>query len=147
MSPKTKESIREELFGPFLMAVLTAHMEQSRHIGLEDFVFCGVDGGPLNPDVLRKDVLYPILDRLQIPRSKRSSGFHGFRHSGASIVNDKTGNLKLTQRFLGHADLSTTADRYTHVFDESRRAAAVALERAIFGESVPHCSPKKEQEV
>lgn len=30
------------------------------------------DGGPLNPDVLRRDVLYPILDRLGIARSRRA---------------------------------------------------------------------------
>jgi len=47
----------------------TGHQEQ------EDFVFCSKDGFPLSPDVLRKDVLYPILDRLRIPRSS-GAPFH-----------------------------------------------------------------------
>ena len=58
-------------------------------------MFCKKDGSALDPDVLRKDALYPILDRLGIPRKKGASGFHTFRHSAASIVNDRTGNLKL----------------------------------------------------
>ncbi len=60
------------------------------HRGPDDFVFCKKDGSALDPDVLRKDALYPILDRLGIPRKKGASGFHTFRHSAASIVNEQT---------------------------------------------------------
>jgi integrase len=59
-------------------------------------------------------VLYPTLDRLGIARNSRAAGFHTFRHSAATIVNQKTGNLKLVQKLLGHSNLSTTADVYTH---------------------------------
>ena len=59
-------------------------------------------------------MLYPILDRLGIPRTSRAAGFHTFRHSAATIVNQKTGNLKLVQKLLGHSHLGTTADVYTH---------------------------------
>jgi integrase len=61
-------------------------------------------------------------------------GFHCFRHSAASLINAKTGNLKLTQRFLGHANISTTADIYTHISEAMEREAAVALEQSIFGD-------------
>ena len=50
-------------------------------------MFCEKDGSPLDPDVLRKDALFPILDRLGLPRKKGASDFHTFRHSAASIVN------------------------------------------------------------
>jgi len=76
----------------------------------------------------------------------RRTAFHTFRHSAASFLNEQTGNLKLAQRFLGHADISTTANIYTHPSSESEREAAVAIERAIFGESVPNCSRNREQE-
>jgi len=55
----------------------------------EDFVFCKEGGSTLNPDVLRRDVLYPTLDRLGIVRNRRAAGFHTFRHSAATIVNQK----------------------------------------------------------
>ena len=97
-------------------------------------MFCNEDGSPLNPDVLRRDVLYPALDRLGIARSTRAAGFHTFRHSAATIVNQKTGNLKLVQKLLGHSNLSTTADVYTHTSADADRNAALALEQAIFGD-------------
>jgi integrase len=87
--------------------------------------------------VLRKDVLYPALDRLQIARSARAAGFHTFRHSAASFINAQTGNLKLAQRFLGHSQLSTTADIYTHTSEKAERETAVVLEKVIFGDLFP----------
>jgi len=95
------------------------------------------DGSALDPDVLRKDALHPIWDRLGIPRKKGASGFHPFRHLAASIVNEQTGNLKLAQKFLGHSTIKMTADIYTHASAEAERGAAVALERAIYGDLFP----------
>ena len=54
-----------------------------------------------------------------------------------SFLNEQTGNLKLAQKFLGHADIGTTADIYTHTPNEAERGAAVAIERAIFGDLFP----------
>jgi integrase len=115
------------------LSALTAQKQNSNHRGQDDFVFCKDDGSPLNPDVLRRAVLYPTLDRLGIARHSRA-GFHTFRHSAATIVNQKTGNLKLVQKLLGHSNLSTTADVYTHTSVDANRSAALALEEAIFGD-------------
>jgi integrase len=134
VTPKTEGSVRVIYFGPSLLAALMAQKQNSNHNGPEDFVFCKEDGQPLNPDVLRRDVLYPALDRLGITRTRRAAGFHTFRHSAATIVNQKTGNLKLVQKLLGHSNLSTTADVYTHTSADADRRAALALEQAIFGD-------------
>ena len=134
VTPKTEGSVRLIYFGPSLLAALMAQKQNSNHNGPEDFVFCKEDGSPLNPDVLRRDVLYPTLDRLGIARTSRAAGFHTFRHSAATIVNQKTGNLKLVQKLLGHSNLSTTADVYTHTSPDADRSAALALEQAIFGD-------------
>jgi integrase len=48
--------------------------------------------------------------------------FHDLRHDCASKVLRATGNLKLTQRVLNHADVRTTM-RYAHVRDEEISAA------------------------
>jgi len=48
--------------------------------------------------------------------------FHDFRHDLATKLLRKTGNLKLVQRALNHADLKTTL-RYAHVQDEEVAAA------------------------
>jgi integrase len=134
VTPKTEGSVRLIYFGPSLLAALVAQKQNSNHNTPEDFVFCKEDGSPLNPDMLRRDVLYPTLDRLGIARTRRAAGFHTFRHSAATIVNQKTGNLKLVQKLLGHSNLSTTADVYTHTSADADRSAALALEQAIFGD-------------
>jgi integrase len=136
-STKTRSSVREILFGEVLSRHLTDHLQGSRHIGPQDFVFSKEAGGPLHPDILRRDVLYSALDRSGIPRPTRVSGFHMFRHSAATFLNQQTGNLKLAQKFLGHADITTTANIYTHTSSDSDRGASVAIERAIFGDLFP----------
>lgn len=134
VAPKTEGSVRVIYFGPSLLSALRAQKQNSNHNAPDDFVFCKEDGSSLNPDVLRRDVLYPTLDRLGIARNSRAAGFHTFRHSAATIVNQRTGNLKLVQKLLGHSNLSTTADVYTHTSADADRSAALALEQAIYGD-------------
>jgi integrase len=135
--PKTAGSVRTIFFGDVLAKRLTEHFQHAGCHRPDDFVFCRKDGTPLHPDVLRKDVLYPILDRVGIARSSGASGFHTFRHSAASILNQQTGNLKLAQKLLGHSTIDMTADVYTHISAEAEREAALAIERAIYGDLFP----------
>jgi integrase len=137
VTTKTAASVRTIPFGEALAGVLEKHLQTSRHIGASDPIFCKADGSPRHPDVMRKDVLYSILDRSGIPRKARSSGFHTFRHSAASFINAQTGNIKLAQKMLGHSNLSTTADIYTHTSADLDREAASAIEREIFGNLFP----------
>ena len=137
VTPKTRSSRDSIWFDVKLTQILTEHRDNSSHTAPDDFVFCGPDGGPLNPDVLRRDVLYPALDRLRIPRVKGASGFHAFRHTAGSVVEARTGRLKLAQRLLRHSNVSTTADIYTHVTKQGEREAAIALEGAYFGDLFP----------
>ena len=117
---------------------MLVHKQQSAFTLRDDFVFCRLDGSPCDPDHLRKEVLYPAMDRAGIKRLPRSHGFHLFRHTAASIVHKETGSVKLAQRQLGHSNMSTTADVYIHPDDEEARKAAEVLARAI---CPPYCPP------
>jgi integrase len=59
-----------------------------------------------------------IRARAQIPDFR----FHDFRHDFASKLLRHTGNLKLVQKALNHADIKSTM-RYAHVLDDEVRAA------------------------
>jgi integrase len=122
------------LIPEMLEVVLQDHMASSPRQGPEDFLFHKEDGSPVDPDVFRSDVLYPVLRQLGIPIVPRASGFHMFRHTAASLINKETGNMKLSQAQLGHANVQITADVYTHVDEGQKRKAAEALERGILGE-------------
>jgi integrase len=125
VDPKTEDSLRVIQIGDVLTRVLSEHQRQSSHNKPDDFIFFKPDGSHLDPDVMRKDVQYPILDRLGIPREKRS-GFQAFRHS-AGIVDQETGNMKWAQALLGHSDFAMTADTYVHPSTESEREASEVL--------------------
>ena len=65
-------------------------------------MFTNGAGRSLNPDDLRKRVLYPAMDKAKIERrTDRAYGFHLFRHSAGSQMHEATGDLKQTQSFLG----------------------------------------------
>jgi integrase len=50
------------------------------------------------------------------------TNFHTLRHTAATWILKKTGNLKLTQQILGHSSIQTTL-KYAHVLDEEKRQA------------------------
>lgn len=63
-------------------------------------------------------------------RTKKRAGlvdfrFHDTRHTAATRLVRKTGNLKLAQEMLGHSDLATTS-RYAHVTKNDLRAGMEA---------------------
>lgn len=96
---------------------------------MRDFVFCKRDATPLNPDILRKNVHYPGLDRLDIARSASGSGAIGptlgwefHRRRGVSETFTET---------VGRSTINMTADVYPHISAEAEREGALAVERAI----------------
>jgi integrase/recombinase XerD len=65
---------------------------------------------------------------------------HLFRHTLAQGVLETTGNLKVTQELLGHAQLSTTAEQYARV-DEPALVAAVAAAKTAFDRALHRAAP------
>jgi integrase/recombinase XerD len=55
-----------------------------------------------------------------------------FRHTVAQAVMETTGNLKVAQELLGHAQVTTTADLYMHV-DERMLVDALLAVRSRTG--------------
>jgi integrase len=87
----------------------------------------------INGEQLVKGKRYPITEgglnsewRRMRPRAKVVDfRFHDFRHDAATKMLRDTGNLKLVQRALNHADIKSTT-RYAHVLDDD---LATALDR------------------
>ena len=57
--------------------------------------------------------------------------FHDLRHSCASILLAHNVPMKMIQDWLGHSDMSTTADIYSHIDSTSKLASAEAMEAAL----------------
>ena len=84
-------------------------------------------GTPPSPDSVRRRGIYPAFRRAGIPIIPRESGCHVFRHLAGSIIHQQTGSLKLVQTQLGHSNVSTSGDIYTHVDEESLEQTAKIL--------------------
>jgi integrase/recombinase XerC len=106
-------------------------VRRARSAAADAPVFCGLEGGRLQPTILA----------AIIRRAAEGAGLekrvtaHTLRHTAATWLRQHTGDTRLVAAYLGHADLSTVS-RYAHVAaDELHSAAATLAARA---EARPH---------
>jgi integrase len=59
-------------------------------------------------------------------------GRHSFRHSHATLLSETGQSLKTAQAILGHSDLETTLNVYTHAIPESQRRAIEKVAESLF---------------
>lgn len=71
--------------------------------------------------------------------------FHDLRHTFASLLINQDVPLINVSNFLGHSDLSTTANIYAHLDKASKQASAVVISDILQGEN-QHAQPKGEPE-
>lgn len=57
--------------------------------------------------------------------------FHDLRHSCASLLLANGVRMKMIQDWLGHSDMGTTANIYSHIDSESKKASAIAIGSAL----------------
>ena len=91
-----------------------------------DFVFASAIGTPLQPRNVLED-WYKLLKRAGLPRRK----FHVARHTAVSLLIADGVPLRVVMESLGHSQISTTVNTYGHVFAESLREAADAMDRTL----------------
>ncbi len=88
---------------------------RSKSFGL---LFANAKGKPITSCYVRRDILHPIRERLEIPRG----AFNAFRHGLGTALMQAGANARVVQQQLGHADLRMLA-RYAHVVLQDQRAA------------------------
>ena len=134
-TPKSRKSVRAKHLLEGLARVLRSHWERCTAKKPEDYLFTNAAGRSYDPDDLRKRVLYPAMDKAGIERKvERFYGFHLFRHSAGSQMQEVTGDLKQTQSFLGHASIEITSDVYVHLQPDTEVEAMKKLEETFFSE-------------
>jgi integrase len=79
-------------------------------------VFTSDEGGPIHPDVPRK-IFRRVLEKYKLPIIR----FHDLRHTSASLQLSSGANIADISRRLGHSDISTTLNIYSHSFNSGNQ--------------------------
>lgn len=91
-----------------------------------DYIFTWANGKPYAPDYLTRG-FQRVLKSHGLPKMR----FHDLRHSTASILYDKGWSLKDIQDWLGHADIETTGNIYTHISKLRKQTMARDIEHTF----------------
>jgi integrase len=117
-APKTNTSARvvpiPERLATRLRLYVNALPENSAGL-----LFATRKGTPLCANNVVQRYLWPVLDRLGIPRC----GLKAFRHAHSSLLVETGAPMTVAQKQLGHKDARVTLGIYSHVIGDSQRRA------------------------
>ena len=91
-----------------------------------DYIFKNPNGVPYRPDSLTRS-FKRALARHGLPQMR----YHDLRHSTASILVDKGWDINDIKEWLGHADISTTANIYAHMSHKKKVSLAKDLDKIL----------------
>jgi integrase len=132
--PKTQSGRRAIALPESCVASLRRHRakQNSQRLRLGEvwqdsgFVFTGQQGQALHVNVLVTH-FKSLIRKAGLPDLR----FHDLRHTSATLLLAQGVHPKIVQERLGHADISMTLNRYSHVTPDMQRSAADTLD-AVF---------------
>lgn len=111
----------------FLRAMLNDHLAQPSPggAGADALVFTSPEGAIMRHELFMRRVWYPTIKGDQrskrrppaLPQHLHGLRFHDLRHTCASLLIAQGAHPKIIQERLGHASITTTMNRYGHLFD------------------------------
>ena len=139
MQPKTERARRMLVLIKEVVDKLKTHRKrQAREMAKagdlwsdHGLVFTDEVGGPVEPTGFYKRQFQPLLERAKLPPVT----FHQLRHSVASLLLATQLHPAIVSALLGHAQVSTTVDVYSHVVPGLARLATDAVRKELIGES------------
>jgi integrase len=135
--PKTQASIRVVTIGPDTIRILRQHRKTQLEEKIlyrlvyddQDLVFATLEGTPIHPSNVYHRLFKPAAKAAGVPWAR----FHDLRHAHASFLIAAGVNAKTVQERLGHRDIRTTLQTYSHVFIQQQKEAAQAIESFLGG--------------
>jgi integrase len=130
------------------VGVLRTHRRRQREIALalgvgvadDAFVFGEPGGGPWRPDVCTNR-----FGRLRVGLGLDRVRLHDLRHFVASVLVGGGVPIGTVSTRLGHSQLSTTLDLYTHAIPATDQRAAAYLGSLLAGRPGPRAADRQPQ--
>jgi integrase len=129
---------RPVLMDPETMSVLKAHRSQRAKLGIQfvrsdAFVFGNLDGSVRNPGDVGERWSKTLAKARQVQPQLTHLTIKGMRHTHATQLLEAGVSGKVVQERLGHSNIATTMDIYSHVTQTLQLAAVQALSRYLKG--------------
>ena len=121
-TPKTDRSVREIPLPLFIKETLRG-MKKNR---VSKYVICRNDGRELTDKVVVWR-LSMLLKRIKV----RKLSFHCLRHTFATRALENKMDIKTLSEILGHSDITTTLNIYTHSLMDHKKQAMRKIRRLI----------------
>ncbi|MBV9214372.1 MAG: site-specific integrase [Actinobacteria bacterium] len=131
VAPKSERSRRAVDLAP----ALVERLREARPQGSDEeiagrLLFPGAGGGPLDPTSFLRRHFTPALERAGLSGLR----FHDLRHTYASLLILAGEHPKYLQAQLGHASITTTLDRYSHLLPGEHAHGGDRLQAVVWGE-------------
>lgn len=124
--PKTRYGKREVPLSPDLVGLLRQQLGGLADESADALVFPSMRGTPLDPDTMRRNMLRPLMEEIDMA----GAGFHAIRHTFASLQLANGVNMLALSRALGHHSPAFTLNTYCHLL-HGDEAPALELDREL----------------
>ena len=119
--PKTAKANRSIHLTRMAKEALQQHLERGNG---SEWVFSPTSKTPTNCHNLTNRSWWPLLKKAGLPKMP----FHNLRRTAGTLLLSQGVPPKLVQELLGHADIATTLDTYSHVVASMGSRTASAME-------------------
>lgn len=123
--PKTRAGRRTITVPKFIGELLTEHLETVALPGPDGLVFPNAVGRPIMGSSFRSNVFGSAVARAGLGPVR----IHDLRHTAVALAIAVGAHPKAIQARMGHASITTTLDRYGHLFPEMDESIADDLDR------------------
>lgn len=139
---KTESSKRTLAVPDFVIADIEKLIAEhhSKEYEVSDYLIQDGFGKMLTPAALTQRIYY-IEERAGLP----SVSLHDLRHTFASMLNSANVDIAMISRELGHSNISTTLNIYTHVFGNVTEASRSIADNLNSQFSAPNLPPTEER--
>ena len=132
--PKTRKSKRSVALSPASLTLLRRIRVRQAELRLaageawqdDGFVFTQADGSPIDPNRVTRD-FQKIVGAAGLPHLT----LKGLRHAHATLLLVEGVHPKVVSERLGHSNISTTMDIYSHVIPGLQEKAALVLDERL----------------
>lgn len=134
LPPKSKHSYRKISIPKTLVEILKLEkqkQEKMQNLLKENYIYNDMVCCKNNGELINPNSFTPAFNKLLSKNNLPKIRFHDLRHTHASLLLEQNIPAKVISERLGHSNINTTLDLYSHVYDATNIKVANEFDRLI----------------